>query len=134
MRGGREPGHVDADLGDGRLRRPFPDPGDGVEPVTGPFEGETGLAGVRGEQRVDLRVELGGGGFEMRGVLEAQPDQQCVVLAEPAPQRLTQLGDLLAEPGLGQLGEDLGIAFTNDERSQHRPPRHAQHVRRPNRA
>ena len=62
---GREPGHVDTDLGDDRLGGPFPDPGDGVEPVTGPFERDTGLAGVRGEQRVDLVVEASGGGFEV---------------------------------------------------------------------
>ena len=35
VRGGREAGHVDADLGDDALGGPFADPGDGVEPVTG---------------------------------------------------------------------------------------------------
>src|SRR5829696_1858288 len=71
---GREPGHVDTDLGDDRLGGPFPDPGDGVEPVTGPFQRDTGLAGVRGEQRVDLVVETSGRGFEMGGVVQAERD------------------------------------------------------------
>ena len=40
-----EVGHIDADLGDDGLRGPFPDPGGGAEPVTGPGERDPDLAG-----------------------------------------------------------------------------------------
>jgi hypothetical protein len=83
MPGGRETGHVDTDLGDDRLCGPLPDPGDGVEAVTGPLERNAGLAGVRREHRIDLVVELGGGGFEVGGVVQAQLDEQGVVVPEP---------------------------------------------------
>ena len=96
------------------LGGPLPDPGDGVEPVTGPLERDAGLAGVRREQGVDLVVELGDGRFEVSDVVQAHPDQQGVVVPEPAPQRLAQLGDLLAQHALGQLGEHLGVTFTGD--------------------
>ena len=112
-----------------RLGGPFPDPGDGVEPVTGPGERDAGLAGVVGEHGVDAFVEPGDRGFEVGGVLQAQPDQQGVVVAEPPAQRLAQRGDLAAQPALGQLGEHLGVAFTGDQRGEHRPPGHAEHVR-----
>ena len=59
MRGGGEPGHVHADLGDDGLGGPLPGPGDGVEPVTGTSVRDTGLAGVRREQGVDALVEPG---------------------------------------------------------------------------
>ena len=112
MPGGGEPGHVDADLGDDRLGGPLADPGDGVELVTG--LAERGLTHL-----VDLAVELASsrdGGLEVVGVVQAQPDQQGVVVPEPAPQRLAQLGDLLAQHALGQLGEHLGVAFAGDQR------------------
>ncbi len=37
-------------------------------------------------------------------------------------------GIFLRSTALGQLGQHLGVAFTGDERGQHRPARHAQHV------
>ena len=94
---------------------PLPDPGDGVEVVTGLFERDAGLVGVRRRTGVDLVVEPGDGRFEVSDVVEAQPDQQGVVVAEPAPQRVAQLGDLLAQLALGQLGEHLGVALTGDQ-------------------
>jgi hypothetical protein len=126
--GGREPRHVNADLGDDRLRGPLRDPGDGVEVVTGLVERDAGLAGVRREQAVDLLVETGHGRFEMVDVVEAHPDQQGVVVPETSPQGTLQVRDLLAELALGQLCEHLGIALTSDQRPQHRPARHAQDV------
>ena len=127
MRGGGEAGHVDADLGDDALGGPFADPGDGVEAVTGLDEREPISLVVATGRR--LVVELGDGRFEVGGVVQAQPDQQGVVVAEPAAQRFAQLGDLLAQHPLGQLGEHVGVAFTGDQRRQHRPARHPQHVR-----
>lgn len=56
--------------------------------VTGPHERDVGLAGVRGEQRVDAVVEAGDGALQVGGVVQAQPDQQRVVVAEAAAQGL----------------------------------------------
>ena len=62
-------------------------------------------------------------------MVKAQPDQQGVVVPEPAPQGLAQLGDLLAQLPFGHLGEHLGVAFAGDESVQHQPAGDAQHVR-----
>jgi hypothetical protein len=61
-------------------------------------------------------------------VVKRQPDQQPMMLAEAAPQGLAQLGELLAQLALGQLGKDLGVAFAGDQGLEDRPARHAQHV------
>src|SRR5215213_6394702 len=76
--GGREHGHVDADLGDDDLGGAFADPGDGVQPVTGHRE--------RGDHLVDAAVQGGDGAFQVLQVVKGQPDQQRVVVAEAAPQ------------------------------------------------
>ncbi len=47
---------------------------------------------------------------------------------KPAPQRLAQLGELGAQPPLGQLGEHPGVALASDQGRQHRPTRGAQHI------
>ena len=52
-------------------------------------------------------------------------DEQGVVVAEAAPQRLAQLGELVAQPALGHLGEHLGVAFAGDEGGEHQPARDA---------
>jgi hypothetical protein len=59
-------------------------------------------------------------------VVKGQPDQQPVVVAEAASQRLAQLGELLAQLALGQLRQDLGVALPADEGGQHGPARDAQ--------
>ena len=51
----------------------------------------------------------------MGGVVQAQADQQGVVVPEPPSQGLAQLRELLAEPALGHLGEHLGVSLTVDE-------------------
>ena len=130
MPGVREPGHVDADLGDDRFGGPLRHPRDGVEVVTGLFERDAGLVGVGREQGVDLVVESGHGRFEVIDVVEAHPDQQGVMVTETSLQGPAQLGDLVAELALGQVCECLGIALTGDERAQHGPARHAHDVRR----
>jgi hypothetical protein len=91
-----------------------------AEPVTG--------RGERGDHLVDAAVQGGDGAFQMLQVVKGQPDQQRVVVAEAASQRLAQLGELLAKLALGQLGQDLGVAFAGDQGRQHRPARDAQDV------
>ena len=89
MRGGGEPGHVHPDLGQDALGGPLADPGDGVEVVTGPDERDAGLADAGGEQGVHALVQLGDGALQIVDVLQAQPDQQGVVVTKAATQGLT---------------------------------------------
>jgi hypothetical protein len=73
-------------------------------------------------------VELGDRGLQLRQMRHGQADEQCVVVAKPASQRLAELGELAAQPALGQLGQHLGVALPGDQGGQHRPTRHAQDV------
>jgi hypothetical protein len=91
-----------------------------TRPVTGHRE--------RGDHLVDAAVQGGDGAFQLLQVVKGQPDQQPMVLAEAAPQRLAQLGELLAQLALGQLRQDLGVALAGDQGRQHRPARDAQDV------
>jgi hypothetical protein len=50
-----------------------------------------------------------------------------VVAGEPALERFTQGGDLLAQRALGQLGEHLRIVGAGDQRVEHPPGGHAEH-------
>ena len=120
MAGGRKDRHVDADLGDDALGRAFADPSDGVQPVTG--------RGERGDHLVHTGVEAGDRGLQVLQVPKRQPDQQRMMLPEAAPQGLAQLGKLLAQLALGQLGQDLGVAFAGDQGLEHGPARDAQDV------
>jgi len=104
--GSREHRHVGADLGDDRLRGPLAHPSDGVQPVPGPSG--------RGDHRIDAAVQCRDGALQVLQVGKRQAHQQGVMVAEPAPERLAQLGELAAQPPLGQLGQHLGIAFPAD--------------------
>src|SRR3954449_408523 len=106
--GGREAGHVRADLGQDALGGPLTDPGDRGEPVTGPGERDTGLAGVRGDERVDALVELLDGALQVADVLQGESDQQRVVLAEAAAQRLPQGRDLVPQLSLASSARTTG--------------------------
>jgi hypothetical protein len=108
MPGGREPGHVDTDLGDDRLGGPLPDPGDGVEPVTGPLERDSRPAGGGGEDGIDTFVELRGGGLEVGGVIEAEPDEQGVVVPEPARNAWRSSGIFLRSTPLASSARTSG--------------------------
>ena len=107
-------------VGDDGLGGAFADPGDGVQPVTG--------HGERGHHFVHAGVEAGDRGLQVLQVLQRQPDQQPMMLAEAAPQGLAQLGELLTQLALGQLCQDLGVAFADDQGLEHGPARDAQDV------
>ena len=122
MAGRREDRHVDADLGDDRLRRSLPDVGDRVEAVT--------RLGERAHHPAHFRVESGDGQLKVLQVVEGETDEQGVVLREASPEGFPQLGDLLLEPAHGKLGKRLRVALARTERPQHRPSRDAQDVGR----
>jgi hypothetical protein len=107
-------------VGDDALGGALADPSDGVQPVTGHRE--------RGDHLVDAAVQGGDGAFQVLQVVKRQPDQQRVVVAEAAAQRLAQLGELLGQLALGQLRQDLGVAFAGDQGLEDRPARDTQHV------
>jgi hypothetical protein len=94
-------------VGDDGLGGAFADPGDGVQPVTGHRE--------RGDHLVHASVQAGDRGLQVLPVPKGQPDQQPMMLPEAAPQGLAQLGELLAQLALGQLGQDLGVALPADQ-------------------
>jgi hypothetical protein len=99
-----------------------------VEPVTGLDERDTGLAGVRREQGVDVLVEPRDRCFQVGGVVQAQPDQQGVMIGETPAQRLAQRGDLAPQHALGQLGEHIRITLADDQRGEHRAAGDPEHV------
>jgi len=98
--GGRETGHVGADLGDDRLRGPLSDAGDGVEVVAGFSE--------RGHHLVDLGVEVGGGGLEVGVWSKTRRMSRAWCSLNRPRSGLAQLRDLLAQPSLGQLRQSSG--------------------------
>ena len=91
---------LDPDLGDDDLGGALADPGDGVQPVTG--------RGERGDHLVDAAVQGGDGAFQMLQVVKGQPDQQRMVLAEAARQRLAQLGSFLRSLPLASSARTWG--------------------------
>jgi hypothetical protein len=105
--GGREPGHIDADLGDDALGGAGAHPGDGVEMVPGLSE--------RGYHPFYFAVKDGDHGLELLEVVQGQTYQQAVMGAEAPVEGLFQLRDLGAQPAPGQLGQHLGIAFTGHQ-------------------
>ena len=88
MAGGGEHGPVGADLGHDRFRGPLAHPGDGVEAVSGPGEG--------GDHLIDATIQRRDGALQLLQVPKGQAHQQGVVVPEAAPERLTQLGELVA--------------------------------------
>jgi hypothetical protein len=91
-----------------------------AEPVGGHRE--------RGDHLVDAAIQGGDGAFQVLQVVKRQPDQQRVVVAEAASQRLAQLGELLAQLAPGQLRQRLGVALAGHQGREDRPARDAQHV------
>ena len=113
MGDGREHAHVDAALGDQDLRDPYADAGDRAE--------ELDQVGVGCGCDPDPRLEVSGCLVEGVDVGEQPRDENAVVAdVEPARERLLKLRDLLAEPALGQLGQDERVGDAAQERLEHR--------------
>jgi hypothetical protein len=79
---------------------PLAHPGDGVQPV--PRLGEPG------EHPVDMGVEFSDRGLQLLQVPKGQAHQQGVMVPEPAPQRLTQLGSLVRSRPLASSASTWG--------------------------
>jgi len=52
--------------------------------------------------------------------VQVHPGQECVVLAEPARERLDQLGCLVPQPPFGQVRQHHRFALSLDEGLEHR--------------
>jgi hypothetical protein len=119
VRGGREDGHVQTDLGDQDLRDPAPDTGDGHHQLHQVRD--------RAQQHLDPLIDFDDRGLQEVDVGEHLGDQHPVVLeAEPVGQRLPQGGDLRSQPALRQLGQHGRVLLAGQQRGQDRPPGLAQ--------
>jgi hypothetical protein len=63
-------------------------------------------------------------------VREDRADQQRVQAIETAFERVLERGQLLAQPALGQVGQNLGVGRAGNERVEHRATRDPEDVRR----
>jgi hypothetical protein len=123
MPGGGEHAHVAADLSDHHFGGPLCDAGDRGRQCDGGMSGRAQLSLDRVRELVDLLIQ------EVQ-VREDRADDQRVVRLEAALQRLTQRRDLRPQLPLGQVGEDLGIGRSLNERVEHRPAGHPEDVGR----
>jgi hypothetical protein len=92
--------------------------------------GGPGRSGRR--QLVDRGVEQCGDLIDPRGELvelaQQQSGQPGVVVGEPAVQGPLQVGSPGAGAAAGQLGQHFRAALPGDQRLDHRPAGHAEHV------
>ena len=117
---GRELAHVGADLGEQHLGGAPVNTGDRVQQLQ--------LTGERGGQLLDpLRQRLNRL-IEEVDLREHLADQQHVVVGEAPLKRFSERGDLLAQAALGELGQDLGVMRAGDQRVEHPPGGHAEHL------
>lgn len=107
MLGRGEPGHVTPGLGHVHLCHRPVHPRDRVQQVQHRTKG--------GHCLLDAGRQLVDGTGQLVVLLEVEAGQEGVVPAETAGQRLIQLGDLAAYAALGEVGEDLWIAFPVDQ-------------------
>ena len=120
MRVGGETAHVGADLGQQHLGGALVDAGDRVEQLE--------LTGERAGQLLDpLRQRLDGL-IEEVDLREHLPDEQRVVAGEATLERFSERGDLRAQRALGELGEHVWVVGAGDQRVEHPPCGHAEHL------
>jgi hypothetical protein len=102
------------------VRGGLADPGDLIQPVDRPRE--------RGDQLLELGVELGEIGIQPIHPGQHLGQQEGVLVGEEPGERLLQQRQLGTHPSTGQLREDLGVALSGDQRGQHGPPGHPEDV------
>ena len=97
---GREPRHVDPDLGDDGGRGDRTDAGDLIQPGR--------RLGERGQLHVDLGIDSGDVGVEPLDPRQHARQQEPVMIVEVPVEGLFKSIDLAAHPRSRQLGEHLG--------------------------
>ena len=135
VRGGRELGHVQADLGEDDLRGGRADAGDFTEAFdrVRPAGRRCGLFGrvpaawVVRFGRLQQVVDAGGEGADLRrqcvDLSEQHPGQFGVVVVEAPVERLDQRRSLGLHPAPGQVGEAPRVTLAGDQRFDHVPRR-----------
>jgi hypothetical protein len=120
---GRKDAHVGADLSDHDFGGSLCDAGDAGRQLDagGCLRVQLQMLADGLRDSVDLLVE------EVQ-VSEDRSDHDGVVGLEAALQRLAQRGDLGAEFAAGEIGEDVGVGRSRDERVEHRAARRAEDV------
>jgi hypothetical protein len=101
--GGGEHRHVHPNLGDHHPSSDFSDPRDRDQVAELPVERDGAVL----DPGVDRREVL----VELIDVVQVHPQENRVVVAEPAAQRQGELVDLGPHTSLGELREHLGGAF-----------------------
>ena len=111
---GGETGHVRAGLGGDHVGDQGADPGDRADQFPEPAKGFDHHLDPFGElvDRCGVAVDQ----------VQVHPGQERVVLAEPAGQRLDQLGCLVPQPAFGQVRQYHRFALSLDEGLEHRAP------------
>jgi len=138
--GGREPGHIQADLGEDDLGAVTADAGDLIEAGDGIGPGRiragasaraggaVGVDALRGGNRCDQLPdpggELGDLPVERVDLVQQHPGQLAVMIVEPPRERLDQRAMLGLHPAAGQAGQHFRVPFSGDQRLQHVPDRH----------
>jgi len=120
MPSGREPGHVGSQLGEQQACGELADPGDLIQPVDRRHE--------RGDQLLELGVELGQVGVQLVHSGQHLAQQEGVLVGEEPSERLHQRTEFGAQPGTSQLREDLRVTLSGHQRGQHGPPRHPEDI------
>jgi hypothetical protein len=113
MARGGEAAHVDTDLGDDHLGGGAANPTDLIQPVDRRRE--------RADHLLDLGLQRGDVGAGLVDTAKHGGQQEPVMVAEAADKGLLQQTPLGAQPGPGQLGQDLGVALPGHQRGQHGP-------------
>ena len=103
VRRGREPGHVNPDLGENDAGGLMPDTRDLIQSCHRLSE--------RGDFGLDRGVEVVEVGADLVNPGEHLGQQEGMVVVEPAGERLFQLGQLAAQPSTRVLGKDLRVSL-----------------------
>lgn len=111
--GGREPAHLQPDLGDDHVGRGGSDARDLIEAFHRIIE--------RGDLLLDSGIQGGDVGAERVDPGQHSPEQEGVVVGEVTDERLLQLADLAAHPAPGHLSQHLGVTLAGDHRLHHVP-------------
>lgn len=111
---GREPRHIESHFGD--------DHAGGGEPDTGDLIQAGHRRAERGYLVLYLCVEFGDVDADLIDAGQHLGQQERVVIAESAGERLFQHRQLGAHASAGELGENLGVALSGDQRGQHVSP------------
>ena len=113
MSGGREAGHVGADLGEDHLRRAIRDAGDPNQQIDRRF--------MRALEFDDLFGELGDRGVGVVDAGQHHRAQPGVMFVETPIERVGQLTDLGTHPTLGHVGQHRRVTLPGDEGVDHLP-------------